>query len=118
MENNNRDSGVGTAAAPQSAGGSAQLAPLEFAPFFLICKVILVRGFDVWDPGGLTNTDDDKWKSARLAVNCLLREIIQNINVNAKKKKVKKKLQKRLDAGQTGRGLFINSPTAAAAPLN
>lgn len=60
MENNNRDSGVGTAAAPQSAGGSAQLAPLEFAPFFLICKVILVRGFDVPDPSGLTNTDDDK----------------------------------------------------------
>lgn len=43
MENNNTDSGVGT----QSARGSPQ--PSEFARFSLICKVILVRGFDVWE---------------------------------------------------------------------
>lgn len=115
MENNNRDSGVGTAAAPQSAGGSAQLAPSEFAPFFLICKVILVRGFDVRDSGGLTNTDDDKWQSTGLAVNRLLREIIRNINVFVNAKKRKNRWQKRLDAGQRGRGFLINSPTAAVA---
>lgn len=115
MENNNTDSGVGTAAAPQSAGALPQLAPSEFAPLFLNMQSDFGKRFWRAGLGGLTNTDDDKWQSAGLAVNRLLREIIQNINVNAKKKKKKNLKQKRLDAGQTGWGFLINSPTAAVA---
>lgn len=79
MENNNTGSGVGTTAALRNLRGLAHLAPSEFNPFFLICKVIFIRAFD-WKNA----TDDDKWQSARSAANRLLREIIQNIHVNKK----------------------------------
>lgn len=85
MENNNTGSGVGTTAAPRNGRGLAHLAPSEFALFFLNMQSDFRKDLWLKEFNGLTHiTYDDKWQSARSAANRLLREIIQNINVNKK----------------------------------
>lgn len=114
MENNNTGSGVGTTTPPKNERGLAQLVATEFAPFFLICKVIFVRAFDRWNSVDwqthmMINDKVQGWQSTRYWGKSY------RISVLIQKKKI---FRKRLNVPiqQTGQGFFINRPASAPGP--